>query len=101
MFGDNWGLRFCALASVGALFILEGIMKKVDKLGRIVIPKELRDKYGFTEGARIEIHDAGEGICVKPYDTLCRICRSRISADTELPLCDECIKKAREQSRKK
>ena len=39
-------------------------MRKVDTLGRIVIPKELRMKYGLTEGADITFEDNGEGVLV-------------------------------------
>ena len=70
-------------------------MRKVDKLGRIVIPQELRKKYGLTQGASIEFIDVGEGVTVKPCDPLCKICHGKISADTELPLCEECIAKAK------
>ena len=30
-----------------------GIIKEIDKLGRIVIPKELRERYGLTENVEI------------------------------------------------
>ena len=54
-------------------------MKKVDNLGRILIPKELRAKYGLNEGAEIEFLDVGEGVAVRALDPLCRICRGEIS----------------------
>ncbi|MBR3894370.1 MAG: AbrB/MazE/SpoVT family DNA-binding domain-containing protein [Clostridia bacterium] len=66
-------------------------MRRVDKLGRIVIPMELRKKYGLTEGARIEFLDVGEGITVRPSEPVCRICRARIAEDAALPLCENCI----------
>ena len=72
-----------------------GIMRKVDKVGRIVVPKELRKKYGLTEGVSIEFLDIGDGITVKPSDPLCKICRNRIDADAKLPLCDKCISKVK------
>ncbi len=66
-------------------------MKKVDKLGRIVIPLELRRKYGLTEGMKIEFLDAGEGITVRPYEAFCKVCRGRISDRAMIPLCENCI----------
>ena len=66
-------------------------MRRVDKLGRIVIPSELRRKYGLTEGAKIQFLDEGDGITVKPSDDLCKLCRSRIEDRRRLPLCDKCI----------
>ena len=43
-----------------------GIVKEFDKLGRIVIPKELRERYGLTEG--VEIVAMKEGILLKSQD---------------------------------
>ena len=36
-----------------------GILKKVDKLGRIHIPKELRERYGFNGGVEIVATENG------------------------------------------
>ena len=69
-------------------------MRQVDKLGRIVIPAELRKKYGLTEGAEVEFFDVGEGVTVKLSEPLCRVCRARISEGKALPLCDKCIAEA-------
>ena len=74
-------------------------MRKVDRLGRIVIPLELRKRYGLLEGARIEFIDVGDGITVRPSEPFCRICRVKISEGASLPLCEACIEKAI-QSRK-
>ena len=66
-------------------------MRKVDRLGRIVIPQELREKYGLTEGKEIDFFDAGDGITVKPQDIFCKICRCKIEAKSVIPLCESCI----------
>ena len=50
-------------------------MRKVDKLGRIVIPMELRKKYGLSEGASIDFKDSGDGIVVKALVNQCKICQ--------------------------
>ena len=71
-------------------------MRKVDKLGRIVIPSEMREKYGLCEGASIEFFDTGDGITIKCDERICKICRGRVSESSELPLCDECKRAAAE-----
>ena len=68
-------------------------MRRVDKLGRIVIPLELREKYGLTEGAAIEFLDSGNGVIVKSSKAYCAICKKEIQACDGLPLCDGCIEK--------
>ena len=40
-----------------------GIIKEFDKLGRIVIPKELRHRYGLNE--RVEIIATRDGVLLK------------------------------------
>ncbi|MBO5939231.1 MAG: AbrB/MazE/SpoVT family DNA-binding domain-containing protein [Clostridia bacterium] len=66
-------------------------MKKVDKLGRIVIPIELRQKYGLNEGTKIEFIGIGEGIMVRSDEPFCKICHEKIPEDNEFPLCEKCM----------
>lgn len=40
-----------------------GILKEFDKLGRIVVPKELRERYGLN--GTVEITATREGILLK------------------------------------
>ena len=45
-----------------------GIVRRVDDLGRIVIPKEIRRSLGIREGDPLEIFlDEQGGIVLKPY----------------------------------
>ena len=37
-----------------------GIVRKVDELGRVVIPKELRDTMNIPEGTPLEVYVDGE-----------------------------------------
>ena len=45
-----------------------GIIRRIDDLGRIVIPKEIRRKLKINEGAPLEICIDEEGILLKPYN---------------------------------
>lgn len=38
----------------------------IDKAGRIVVPKPLRDRLGITPGAELEIVEDGAGIRIEP-----------------------------------
>ena len=40
-----------------------GVIKEIDKLGRIVIPKEMRDRMGFNK--EVEVVLTKEGILLK------------------------------------
>ncbi|BAQ36506.1 AbrB/MazE/SpoVT family DNA-binding domain-containing protein [Clostridium botulinum] len=51
-----------------------GIVRKVDELGRIVIPKELRKVLNIDEGDGLEIYTEGEQIILKKYEPCCIFC---------------------------
>ena len=44
-----------------------GIVRRVDDLGRVVIPKEIRRTMGIREGEPLEIFTEGNMICFKRY----------------------------------
>lgn len=49
--------------------MLLGIQKKIDALGRIVLPKELRELYDIKDGDTVEIVPTENGIIVKSPGT--------------------------------
>lgn len=51
-----------------------GIVRKVDELGRIVLPIELRRTLGIEEKDRIEIFVEGESIILRKYQPACIFC---------------------------
>ncbi|HDR7470744.1 AbrB/MazE/SpoVT family DNA-binding domain-containing protein [Bacillus toyonensis] len=44
-----------------------GVTRKVDELGRVVIPKELRNTLGIKEKSPLEIFVEGEEIVLQKY----------------------------------
>lgn len=53
-----------------------GIVRKVDELGRIVLPIELRRTLGIAEKDSLEIYVSGETIVLKKYQSSCIFCDS-------------------------
>ncbi|MEV2908605.1 AbrB/MazE/SpoVT family DNA-binding domain-containing protein [Paenibacillus larvae] len=51
-----------------------GIVRKLDELGRVVIPKELRTTLGIGEKDALEIYVDGERIMLKKYNPGCYLC---------------------------
>lgn len=45
-----------------------GIIRRIDDLGRFVIPNELRKHFGMREGTPLEIYISEEGIVLRKYD---------------------------------
>jgi transcriptional pleiotropic regulator of transition state genes len=72
-----------------------GMMRKVDELGRIVIPKEMRDTMGITQGNSLEIFVEGENIVFRKYEPGCCICGNMESLKLYAgkAFCPECAKK--------
>ncbi len=47
-----------------------GIIRRIDNLGRVVIPKEIRDSLRLNEGNNLEIYVEDNKIILGKYDTL-------------------------------
>ncbi|PFR93567.1 AbrB/MazE/SpoVT family DNA-binding domain-containing protein [Priestia megaterium] len=47
-----------------------GYIRKIDKLGRVVIPAQIRKENGWTEGTQLEILSSPEGILLKEFFSL-------------------------------
>ena len=51
-----------------------GIVRRIDDLGRIVIPKELRRTMGVKEGDPMEFYVKDDKIIIKKYQPGCIFC---------------------------
>lgn len=72
-----------------------GIIRKLDPLGRITIPKEVRNKLEIGEKDPIEIFLNGHSIILKRYYPNCILCskdNNLIEFKEEL-VCKECVEK--------
>lgn len=69
-----------------------GIVRKVDSLGRIVLPMELRNVFNISEGDPLEIYVDGSSIILKKYAPGCTFCGSLEDVDYYKGkyICDKC-----------
>lgn len=67
-------------------------IRELDRLGRIVIPKNLRKKLGMNARVPIEFLFQGDTLILKRYESKCIICTStkHISQFKGKNLCAEC-----------
>ncbi len=72
-----------------------GVVRRVDELGRIVIPIELRNKLGIVEKDPLEIYVDGSNIVLKKFETNCVFCGSskKLVEYEDKLICNKCIKK--------
>lgn len=47
-----------------------GIIRRIDDLGRVVIPKEIRKSFKISEGDPVEIYVESDNIVLKRYDSM-------------------------------
>ena len=72
-----------------------GFLCKIDKLGRIVVPKPLRTKYDLNIDDTIELFTEDDSIILKKYQASCIFC----GGDEDLvsyqgkTVCKSCIAK--------
>ncbi len=73
-----------------------GIVRQFDDLGRVVIPKGIRTRYGLTAGDSVEIFVNDDGsIVMKKYEPACLFCSCTdgvIEYEGKL-ICKNCIDK--------
>ena len=72
-----------------------GIVRRVDELGRVVLPIELRNKFGITEKDPMEIYVDGVSIVLKKVESNCIFCnnsKNLIEYQDKL-ICEKCTKK--------
>jgi looped-hinge helix DNA binding domain, AbrB family len=53
-----------------------GIVRKIDELGRVVLPKELRKTFGLERNSPVEIFTNDHQIILQKYEPSCMICNS-------------------------
>ncbi len=72
-----------------------GVVRKVDELGRIVLPVELRRNLGIEVRDPLEIFVDGESIILKPYRPSCIFCgeTNDIKQVEGKNICTDCAKK--------
>lgn len=79
-----------------------GIIRRVDELGRVVIPIELRNKLGILEKDPIEIFVDGSSIILKKYEPNCIFCGStkKLVSYNEKLICCKCAEKLNRMAEK-
>lgn len=72
-------------------------MKKavLDKLDRVVIPKDFCKELKLVPGSPIVITMEQGSVVIRSENMICRLCGSIIQADKAICLCESCIEKVK------
>lgn len=71
-----------------------GIVRKLDDLGRIVLPIELRRTLNIEDKAPIEIFVEGKSIVLRKYQPTCIFCGNDtgVTEYKDQYICEDCIR---------
>ena len=72
-----------------------GIIRRMDELGRVVIPIEIRNQFNIVEKDPIEIYVEGSSIILKKFEPNCIFCgntKNLLKYHDKL-ICKNCSKK--------
>ncbi len=72
---------------------MQVISKKIDKLGRIVVPIGYRRILDLTSGTKVILGIEGNSITVRSVDATCKLCGSSADVSKHLGVCSECVRK--------
>ncbi len=70
-----------------------GIVRKIDEMGRLVLPKEMRTKMNINNGDEIEFYAEDDRIILRKFEPSCLFCGSETMV-TEYKgkrICAECL----------
>lgn len=70
-----------------------GIVRKIDELGRVVIPIELRNKLKIQEKDEMEVFVDGSQIILKKYQPNCVFCNKEngLIGYKDILICNQCV----------
>ena len=76
-----------------------GIVRKVDELGRIVLPKELRRTLNIDPRDALEIYVDGNMIILKKYEPACIFCGNAgdVIVYKDKNICNDCLRELKKQ----
>ena len=73
-----------------------GIIRRVDDLGRTVIPREIRDRLFIKENDPLEVFTKGDSIILRKYAPGCVFCddcdEGNQTTFNGKPVCNNCLK---------
>lgn len=67
-----------------------GLVRKIDSLGRVVIPKEMREQLGIGDNCQLSFMIRSDYITIKPIKDvkLCPACQHSVASDDNF--CSKC-----------
>lgn len=76
-----------------------GIVRRIDELGRVVLPIELRRTMNLDVRDPVEIFLEGESIVLRKYEAACLFCGGghQLTTFRGKQICSECLRQLKEK----
>ncbi|WP_338557952.1 AbrB/MazE/SpoVT family DNA-binding domain-containing protein [Paraclostridium sordellii] len=76
----------------------KGIIRNIDSLGRVVIPKEFRKMLNIKENEPVEIVCENGAITVKKYNDSCILCgfKEDLKNVKNILICEKCLEEMKD-----
>ena len=75
---------------------MKGIERKIDKLGRVVLPISFRKRLNLTENSSVNISLDDDTIFITPTEKRCALCGSNSALHSDVQLCNTCIRRVKD-----
>ena len=76
------------------------IVRKIDEIGRIVLPPDYRHALGWHEGSKVAVIHEGEQIILRSFQNCCFVCGKGedLTPIREKHICADCIHEINSQN---
>lgn len=73
-----------------------GLVRKIDELGRVVVPMEVRKVNGWGPGTALEIFATHDSVIFRAYGNHCSVCGGdeELTKVTSGCICSKCLQEA-------
>ncbi len=74
-----------------------GYVRKLDMLGRLVVPMEIRKALSINENDKLEFYTENDSIIIKKFIPVCDFCGNADDLETfrDKPVCTKCLEELR------
>lgn len=73
--------------------IMSSIERRIDKLGRVVLPISYRERLKLSDNSKVRIWMDETSIIITPSELCCSLCGSKLRLHKDVSLCFDCINK--------
>ena len=69
------------------------VLKRIDELGRIVLPAQMRKRLGVSTRSELSLSFDGDRIALSKACVSCRLCGKDTDVRADILLCQDCIER--------